>query len=415
MAYDPQTMEPLLDRAYLLTQELAEETFERIRADRKVVSAQLQPLLDYIEEFLFDPELNVDALRRWSETHDKNVSTRFAKELGVPPWTYITRRRLEVAARVLAASDFDIWRVGTNVGYDLLNTFGRAFKRRYGQSPGAYRREHRTEGSDPDGPARRRSDPEEPSTAGEAAPEPGGPDPGTPDRADLAAGLESLDPIARGLSGEAEPGEALATVRQLQVAQAGIYLKYWDLEPPTPDEELAEQAVARGVWQSLEGMTPEQQRAVVESQSGCRTAAFFHYLLARSYEIGAEDPERGLELARLAPIALEGLVGQLDEPLMRSFEARSSVVLAQALRRTGDRDGTTAAFAAAERALADAGDGAFLPVVVELSYMRSLFLMSEGDYEEAGRVLQAGREAAREIVERMKEDLQSEQRAKAGE
>ncbi len=267
--------------------------------------------------------------------------------------------------------------------------------------------ELRTQSNRTDGPARRRSDPgrlepEEPSTDDERV----------PDGADLAARLESLDPIARGLSGDAEPEEALATVRQLQVAQAGIYLRYWDLEPPTPDQELAEQAVARGVWQSLEGMTPEQQRAVVESQSGCRTAAFFHYLLARSYELGAEDPERGLELARLAPIALEGLVGQLDEPLLLSYQARASVVRAQALRRTGDRDGVAAAFAAAEQALAEAGDGALLPVVVELSYMRSLFLMSEGDYEEAGRVLQAGREAAREIVERLKEDLQSEPGAK---
>ena len=378
----------MTDRAYDLTQEMAEETLARIRADRERVSDRLKPLLDYIEEFLFDPVLNVDNLRRWTETHDKNVSTRFAEELGVPPWTYITDRRMEVADRVLAASDLAIWRIGTNVGYDHASSFSRAFGRHHGQSPTEYRRANQ---ADPTS-----------STAGETAPGPG------EERADLAAKLEGLDEVARGLAGEAERGEALATVRQLEDAQSRIFLNYWDLEPPTPAEERAEHAVARGVWQSLEGLTPEEQRAAVASQSGRRTSAFFHYLLARSYELGNRDPERSLEIARLAPIALQGLVGQLDEPLLLSFEARSSVVLAQALRRTGDRDGAAQAFAAAERALDAAGDGALLPVVSELGYMKALFLMAEGEYEEARRAIRTGREAAREIVERLRSDPRPE-------
>ena len=374
-------MEPILDRCYLLTQEMAEETIERIQADRVRVSVRLQPLLDYILEFLFDSDLNVDSLRRWTETHDRNVSTHFARELGAPPWTYITDRRFEIAARVLAASDFKVWRIGTNVGYDHPSSFSRAFKQWCGKSPTEYRREAQ-------------------AAAGETAPVAG-----KEAVAVLAAGLESLDhKIARGLSGEAEPGEALATLRELQDAQAGIYLNYWDLEPPSPEEESAEQAVARGVWQSIEGLTPAEQRAAVESQSGFRTPAFFHQLCARSYEIGAEDPERGLQIARLAPLALEGLVGQLDQGMLRSFEARAQVVAAQALRRCGDSAAAAEAFDAAERALEDAGDDALLPVIAELNHMKFFFLMAEGEYEEAGRPLQAARDAAREIFERLRDD-----------
>lgn len=66
---------------------------------------------------------------------------RFARTLGVPPMTYLTRWRMLVAAQKLRESRAPIGRIAAEVGYESESTFTRAFTREMGVTPGAHRRE----------------------------------------------------------------------------------------------------------------------------------------------------------------------------------------------------------------------------------------------------------------------------------
>jgi AraC-like DNA-binding protein len=65
---------------------------------------------------------------------------RFARTLGAPPMTYLTRWRMLVAAQRLRETPQAIGRIAVDVGYESESTFTRAFTREMGVAPGAYRR-----------------------------------------------------------------------------------------------------------------------------------------------------------------------------------------------------------------------------------------------------------------------------------
>lgn len=65
---------------------------------------------------------------------------RFTEVLGIPPLTYVTRWRMETAARRLRETHDPIAQIAADVGYESEATFSRAFKRELGVSPGRYRR-----------------------------------------------------------------------------------------------------------------------------------------------------------------------------------------------------------------------------------------------------------------------------------
>lgn len=64
---------------------------------------------------------------------------RFARTLGVPPMTYLTRWRMLSAARRLRESPASIARIAAEVGYESESTFSRAFAREMGMPPGRFR------------------------------------------------------------------------------------------------------------------------------------------------------------------------------------------------------------------------------------------------------------------------------------
>jgi AraC-like DNA-binding protein len=92
--------------------------------------------------------LQLDVRRRWSvQSLAKAVglsraalARRFAAALGVSPIAYLTELRLMLAARLLTDSDRTLVEVATHVGYESEFAFSRAFKRRHGLPPLAFRR-----------------------------------------------------------------------------------------------------------------------------------------------------------------------------------------------------------------------------------------------------------------------------------
>jgi len=68
---------------------------------------------------------------------------RFTRYLSEPPMTYLTRWRLQLAARSLEKTSRGVAEIAADVGYESEAAFNRAFKREFGQPPGRYRSDHR--------------------------------------------------------------------------------------------------------------------------------------------------------------------------------------------------------------------------------------------------------------------------------
>jgi transcriptional regulator GlxA family with amidase domain len=69
---------------------------------------------------------------------------RFTRYLSEPPMTYLTRWRLQLAARSLENTPRGVAEIGAEVGYESEAAFSRAFKREFGRPPGQYRLNHKS-------------------------------------------------------------------------------------------------------------------------------------------------------------------------------------------------------------------------------------------------------------------------------
>jgi AraC family transcriptional regulator, alkane utilization regulator len=96
--------------------------------------------------------LHQSPCRRWS-VEDLAAATassrsvlaeRFRVVIGEPPMHYLTRLRMQLAARRLTESRRSIASVADDVGYDSSAAFQRAFKRCFGMPPAAWRRHAET-------------------------------------------------------------------------------------------------------------------------------------------------------------------------------------------------------------------------------------------------------------------------------
>jgi AraC-like DNA-binding protein len=69
---------------------------------------------------------------------------RFTRYLSEPPIAYLTRWRLQLAARSLERTSRGVAEIAADVGYESEAAFNRAFKREFGQPPGRYRSDHKS-------------------------------------------------------------------------------------------------------------------------------------------------------------------------------------------------------------------------------------------------------------------------------
>jgi AraC-like DNA-binding protein len=68
---------------------------------------------------------------------------RFTRYLAEPPMTYLTRWRLQLAARLLERTSRGVAEIAGEIGYESEAAFNRAFKREFGRPPGRYRSDHK--------------------------------------------------------------------------------------------------------------------------------------------------------------------------------------------------------------------------------------------------------------------------------
>ena len=89
----------------------------------------------------------LDTLAATANVSRATLARRFAHHVGEPPLTYLTRWRLDLAARKLRDTSAPVAAIARDVGYTSEYAFNRAFTRTHGQPPGRYRRHATTERS----------------------------------------------------------------------------------------------------------------------------------------------------------------------------------------------------------------------------------------------------------------------------
>lgn len=81
----------------------------------------------------------IERLARAANLSRATLIRRFSAVVGEPPLAYLTRWRMELAARSLRETDEPVGAIGRQVGYESEFAFSRAFARVRGRPPGRYR------------------------------------------------------------------------------------------------------------------------------------------------------------------------------------------------------------------------------------------------------------------------------------
>lgn len=83
---------------------------------------------------------NVEELATEAGMSRSAFSKRFTTLVGQSPMAYLTRWRMDLAARLLQDTEDTLFEVARRVGYTSEYAFNRAFKQTHGQPPGQFRR-----------------------------------------------------------------------------------------------------------------------------------------------------------------------------------------------------------------------------------------------------------------------------------
>lgn len=100
---------------------------------------KLKIILSYIEEN-YQKQISVEEISRRC-FYSKSYFMRFFKEtMGLSFVEYLNNYRLDTAAKLLLASGENILNIASECGFENLSYFNRRFKKRFGMTPGEYRK-----------------------------------------------------------------------------------------------------------------------------------------------------------------------------------------------------------------------------------------------------------------------------------
>lgn len=83
----------------------------------------------------------LDGLAKEVGISRSGLAAQFRAKVGMPPLTYLTWWRMQLARRSLESRAHSLTRLSKDLGYSSDSAFGTAFKRQFGVSPGNYARQ----------------------------------------------------------------------------------------------------------------------------------------------------------------------------------------------------------------------------------------------------------------------------------
>ncbi len=90
----------------------------------------------------FDEDLNVEALAKEFGISEYHLIRSFKRIMGVPPYKYLTGRRIAEAKRMLALTDMPVAMIAFKCGFEDPAGFISLFRKRTGQTPLKYRKNY---------------------------------------------------------------------------------------------------------------------------------------------------------------------------------------------------------------------------------------------------------------------------------
>ncbi|WP_408258754.1 helix-turn-helix domain-containing protein [Paraburkholderia phytofirmans] len=105
---------------------------------QRLVPRRIHRVTDYIRANL-DGDLAISELAAQAGLSSFHFARVFRRETGETPHQYVSRLRLEEAARLLRATDQTVLQIAIAVGFENASHFSVQFKRGYGVTPLAYR------------------------------------------------------------------------------------------------------------------------------------------------------------------------------------------------------------------------------------------------------------------------------------
>ena len=110
-------------------------------SQRTVIDHRIQKSVTYLNRS-YTQNIAIENLANSQNMTREAFSRLFKKELGRPPFDYISNLRMNKARLLLQNTNQSIKSIAQAVGYSDQYNFSRLFKKHYGMSPKAYRLSH---------------------------------------------------------------------------------------------------------------------------------------------------------------------------------------------------------------------------------------------------------------------------------
>lgn len=292
-------------------EQAAVDSIARIRRDGDSVPEKIRVLFPYLEQHLFERDLDVNRMKRDCGKRDNSISSFFGEVTGLTPHAYIVRRRVETAAVLLRDTNLRIGLISDLIGFSKQAILTRHFKAWSGITPQEFR-----------------------TGAKRLFTEAG-------DRATVTPSIEELRrALARGP--DAGEGEDLSERTYRGTPENHLPFLRLSLPPAALDQIKAEET-----WGWLREKPRDEQREMIRDRLAFSTPALFHLLREKSIPEGRDDRKLCVHLAELAMDCLRRTEHVMGKDLF-SLRAQGWAWVGNARRLAFDFDGAEEAFLLAE-------------------------------------------------------------------
>lgn len=139
----------ILEAISLLRREVYPQPSEERADDRKerLLAWQARKVLDHIDRHIAG-RLQVADLCALVQLSEGHFSRSFRRTFGHPPYVFVVRRRVELAAQHMLQTDTSLSEIALQCGFVDQAHFGKHFRRATGESPAAWRRARRAGAAD---------------------------------------------------------------------------------------------------------------------------------------------------------------------------------------------------------------------------------------------------------------------------